>query len=178
MSIGSKKGENLTIGEEFALAYRGNENLAIPQFVGAGPFSVRLRNTVLDSDNADRDSNLNTDISANDIVIVASPDGGEVPGLDISVLAFNPDTNILTLGIQEGETVEAGEVYTVQYMNRQEATVPATATVTQERLYLEAMEEILPGISKIIVSPETESVIILGGQEGMVPVPIGPSLNP
>lgn len=47
--------------------------------------------------------------------------------------------------------------------------------VTRQRLYLEAMEDILPEISKIIVSPEAESVLILGGQDGLTPVPIGPS---
>ena len=46
--------------------------------------------------------------------------------------------------------------------------------VTRQRLYLEAMEEILPGISKIIVSPETESIVILGGKEGLTPLPVGP----
>lgn len=52
--------------------------------------------------------------------------------------------------------------------------------VTRQRLYLEAMEEILPGISKIIVSPEAESVLILGGGGGgrLVPVPVGPSPQP
>ena len=50
--------------------------------------------------------------------------------------------------------------------------------VTRQRLYLEAMEEILPGISKIIVSPEAESVLILGGQEGLTPIPVGPSPGP
>jgi len=50
--------------------------------------------------------------------------------------------------------------------------------VTRQRLYLEAMEDILPGITKIIVSPEAESVLILGGREGLVPIPIGPSPNP
>jgi len=50
--------------------------------------------------------------------------------------------------------------------------------VTRQRLYLEAMEEILPRISKIIVSPETESVLILGGSDGLTPVPIGPSPQP
>ena len=49
--------------------------------------------------------------------------------------------------------------------------------VTRQRLYLEAMEDILPGISKIIVSPEAESVLILGGSEGLTPIPIGPSPN-
>jgi membrane protease subunit HflK len=48
-------------------------------------------------------------------------------------------------------------------------------TVTRQRLYLEAMEDILPGINKIIVSPEAESVLILGGQEGLTPIPLGPN---
>lgn len=48
--------------------------------------------------------------------------------------------------------------------------------VTRQRLYLEAMEAILPGITKIIVSEDTESVLVLGGQDGAVaPIPIGPS---
>ncbi|MBC8281213.1 MAG: FtsH protease activity modulator HflK [Chloroflexi bacterium] len=47
--------------------------------------------------------------------------------------------------------------------------------VTRQRLYLEAMEEILPGISKIIVSPESETVLVLGDSGGIVPLPIGPS---
>ena len=49
--------------------------------------------------------------------------------------------------------------------------------VTRQRLYLEAMEDILPGINKIIVAPEAESVLILGSGGGLVPVPIGPSPN-
>ena len=49
--------------------------------------------------------------------------------------------------------------------------------VTRRRLYLEAMEDILPGVNKIIISPEAESVVILGaGQDGaLVPVPVGPN---
>lgn len=47
--------------------------------------------------------------------------------------------------------------------------------VTRQRLYLEAMEEILPGISKIIVSPDSQSVLILGGAGGIVPLPLGPA---
>jgi len=162
VSVDTQGGGDLTIGEPFSLAYLGNESLVVPQFVGAGPFGVRLRNVVID---------------ANDIEVVDSPDGGEVSGPDIFVYGFDQNTNILTLGIQNGETVVAGDVYTVRYHNRQDATVPATSTVTQERLYLEAMEEILPGISKIIVSPDVESVLILGGQDGILPVPLGPSPN-
>ncbi len=177
VSLGAQHGEP-AIGESFSIAYLGNEDLIVPQFVGAGPFSVRLRNVVLDTDNADGDSNMASGVGSGDIEVVDSPDGGEIDGPDISVSGFDPNTNILTLSIQEGETVEAGDLYTVQYLNRQDATVPATSTVTQERLYLEAMEEILPGINKIIVSPEAESVLILGGQDGLVPVPVGPSQSP
>ena len=50
----------------------------------------------------------------------------------------------------------------------------ASREVTRQRLYLEAMEGVLPGISKIIVSPEVESVLVLGGREGVTPLPIGP----
>jgi modulator of FtsH protease HflK len=47
--------------------------------------------------------------------------------------------------------------------------------VTQQRLYLEAMEEILPGITKIILSPDAQSVLILGEEGQVTPVPIGPT---
>ena len=45
--------------------------------------------------------------------------------------------------------------------------------VTRQRLYLEAMEEILPDIAKFVVSPEAEGAIILnaGGQGQIVPIP-------
>ena len=44
--------------------------------------------------------------------------------------------------------------------------------VTRQRLYLEAMEEILPGISKIIVSPDAAGGIILNNtRQSIVPVP-------
>ena len=150
---------DLTIGESFSIAYLGNEDLTIPQFVGAGPFNVRLSNKALDAD----------------IEVVDGPDGGAVSGVDISVSGFDASTNIVTFRVQSGEALQAGDQFTVQYMNREDLTVPSTSLVTQQRLYLEAMEEILPGINKIIVSPEAESVLILGGQGGIVPVPLGPA---
>ena len=159
------------IGQPFAVAYLGNESLTVPQFVGAGPFSVRLQNEVLDWDNRDDDSDTSSGVTASDIRVVAGPDG-------LSVVGFNRSSNIVTLAVQAGVQLEAGDVYTVQYLNRQETRVPATSTVTQQRLYLEAMEDILPGVQKIIVSPEAESVLILGGQEGILPVPVGPSPSP
>ena len=149
---------DLTIGESFSIAYLGNEDVTIPQFVGAGPFSIRLTNKALDAG----------------ISVVDGPDGGVVSGLDISVSDFDPATNIVTFGIQAGEELQAGDQFTVQYMNREDLAVPATSLVTQERLFLEAMEDILPAINKIIVSPDAETVLILGGQGGVVPVPFGP----
>jgi len=167
---------DLTIGETFSIAYLGNEDLTIPQFVGAGPFSVRLSNKALDADNLDGDDDLSTGVTIGDISVVDGPDGGAVSGVDISVSGFDPSTNIVTLRIQPGEDLQAGDQFTVQYMNRENLAVPATSLVTQERLFLEAMEDILPGINKIIVSPEAESVLILGGgQGGIVPVPLGPA---
>lgn len=47
--------------------------------------------------------------------------------------------------------------------------------VTRQRLYLEAMEEILPGITKIIVAPDAQTVLILGGDGQLTPVPLGPN---
>jgi len=158
VSFDAQSGD-LTIGESFSIAYLGNEDLTIPQFVGAGPFNVRLSNKALDAD----------------IEVVDGPDGGAVSGVDISVSGFDASTNIVTFRVQSGEALQAGDQFTVQYMNREDLTVPSTSLVTQERLYLEAMEEILPGINKIIVSPEAESVLILGGQGGIVPVPLGPA---
>ena len=168
---------DLTIGETFSIAYLGNEDLAIPQFVGAGPFSVRLSNKAMDADNLDGDDDLSTGVSFLDISVVDGPDGGSVSGVDVSVSGFDPTTNIVTLSVQSGEDLQAGDQFTVQYMNRENLAVPATSLVTQERLFLEAMEDILPGINKVIVSPEAESVLILGGGgDGIVPVPFGPAV--
>ena len=78
------------------------------------------------------------------------------------------------LGYQDGSQSAAGEadqfVAVLEEFRKSE-------TVTRQRLYLEAMEDILPGVNKIIVSPEAESVLILGGREGLTPIPIGPSPN-
>ena len=167
VSIAGRLGEP-AVGEAFSIAYLGNENLATPQFVGAGSFSVRLKNVALDLDNADGDSDLTSGVTRDDITVVAGPDG-------LSVIGFDPSSNIVTLGLPAGVQVKADDLYTIQYLNRQDAKVSTASSVTQQRLYLEAMEEILPGVQKIIVSPEAESVLILGGQEGVLPVPVGPS---
>ncbi|MBM3941518.1 MAG: FtsH protease activity modulator HflK [SAR202 cluster bacterium] len=46
--------------------------------------------------------------------------------------------------------------------------------VTRRRLYLEAVEQIMAGSTKIIVSPDAESVLVLGGGGTVTPVPLGP----
>ncbi len=159
------------IGDEFSIAYLGNENLSVPQFVGTGPFSVRLTNKVLDLDNADGDGDLTTGVTAADIEVVDGPSG-------LFVSEFDSDTNILTLGWRSSGVVESGELYTVRYLNQQEATVPATRTVTQQRLFLESVEDILTRTNITIVDPTIDTVLIPGIQEGMVPVPLGPSPSP
>ena len=45
--------------------------------------------------------------------------------------------------------------------------------VTRQRLYLEAMEEILPGVTKFIVSPEAQ-IVVLGERGEVTPLPVGP----
>ena len=176
----SLEGENGQVpsGTRILVAYLGNEDLAVPQFSFVGSVSVRLANLVLDSNNGDEDNDLMTGVSAGDITVVDGPDGGAVAGIDLSPASFDPATNILTLSVQEGETLQPGDSFTVQYLNGEELTVTPNSQVTQERLYLEAIEDILPAVNKIIVSPEAESVLILGGQEGVVPVPVGPSPSP
>ncbi len=165
-------------GEAFTVAYLGNENLTVPPLSSTGFINLRLGNNVLDIDNADGDGDLTTGVTTSDIYIVAGPDGGAVSGIDLSVSRFNSLTNILTLEVQNGETLDPGSSFTVQYLNREELTVPSTSLVTQERLYLEAMEEILPAVNKILVPRGSEPVLLIGGQEGVVPVPVGPSPSP
>ena len=162
----------------FSVAYLGNEDLTVPPFATSGSLNLRLSNLALDLDNADGDDNLTTGVTAADISVVDGPDGGARPGIDLSVTGFNASTNILTLSVQAGEVLEPGASFTVQYLNREELTVPSTSQVTQERLYLEAMEEILPAVNKILVPEGTEPVLLIGGQEGVVPVPVGPSPSP
>ena len=177
VSVDSELG-NVEPGTRATVAYLGNEDLAVPQFASTGIVSIRLLNTVLDQDNQDGDNDPETGVTASDLTVVDGPDGGAVAGFDLVPSAYNPATNILTLSVQNGETLTPGDSFALQYLNGEELTITPNSRVTQERLYLEAIEEILPAVNKIIVSPEAESVLILGGQGGVVPVPIGPSPAP
>jgi hypothetical protein len=169
---------DLVSGLEFSIAYLGTEILTLPSLVGSGPFETRLGNPVLDTDNSDRDGDPATGIAAADIKVIAGPDGGQSSGIDIAVDSFDARTNVVTFRVQAGETLKPGDGFTVQYLNKEDLKVPATSEVTQQRLYLEAIEEILPAINKVIVSPEAESVIILGGNEDITPIPVGPIQAP
>ena len=177
VSVDSELG-NVEPGSRATVAYLGNEDLTVPQFASTGSVSIRLLNSVLDQDNQDGDNDPETGVTASDLRVVDGPDGGGVAGFDLVPSAYNPATNILTLTVQNGETLTPGDSFALQYLNSEELTITPNSRVTQERLYLEAIEEILPAVNKIIVSPEAESVLILGGQEGVVPVPVGPSPAP
>ena len=177
VSVDDQNGQ-VEAGTRATVAYLGNEDLLVPQFASTGSISVRLTNGALDLDNGDGDGDPVTGVSAADFSVVDGPDGGAVSGIDLEPTAFNSVSNILTLSVQTGETLVPGDSFTVQYFNSEKLTLTPNSQVTQERLYLEAIEEILPAVNKIIVDPESESVLILGGQDGAVPVPIGPSPAP
>ena len=82
---------------------------------GQPSFSLRLLQPVLDSDNADRDGNLGTGISASDVRITTGPDGGKTPGIDVVATGFDPATNTVTFSVQQGESLKAGDSISIQY---------------------------------------------------------------
>ena len=49
------------------------------------------------------------------------------------------------------------------------------ATPRTQSALLEAMEEIMPGITKIVVALDAQTVLILGGDGQLTPVPMGPN---
>ncbi len=175
VSFQARVGEPVT-GERFSIAYLGNESIVIPSLAGSGPFEVRLGNSVLDTNNSDRDDDMSTGITESDITVVTGANGAQA---GIRVSNFDPYTNIARFEVLQGASVGPGDVFTVQYLNKEDLTIPATSEVTQQRLYLEAIEGILPNVNKIIVSPDAESVLLLGGGTGEItPVPLGPRPSP
>ena len=177
VSFKARVGEPTT-GEQFSIAYLGNESIALPPLVESGPFEVRLSNAVLDTNNQDGDDDMSTGINVSDITVVAEINGGNASDAGIRVSGFDPYTNIATFNLQQGGPLKPGDVFTVQYLNKENLTIPATSEVTQQRLYLEAIEGILPNVNKIIVSPDAESVLLLGGRGEITPVPLGPRPSP
>ncbi|MXZ91854.1 MAG: FtsH protease activity modulator HflK [Chloroflexi bacterium] len=81
--------------------------------------------------------------------------------------------------IEDAEAFRQARIETAQgEAQRFEAVLDeyeSSPEVTRQRLYLEALEQFLPNVSKIIVDPESESVLVLGQDGNIIPAPIGPS---
>ena len=81
--------------------------------------------------------------------------------------------------IQEAKAFQQARIQTADGEARRFEAVlneyNSSPEVTRQRLYLEALEQVLPGVSKIVVDPDTDPVLILGGDGNIVPAPIGPS---
>lgn len=110
-------GEVLDGVELRVIAQERTQELLAPDLAGQPTFSRQLPKgvRVLDSDNADRDGNLDTGISESDVRITTGPDGGKVPGIDLVATGFDPATNTVTFSVQQGETVATGASFTIQY---------------------------------------------------------------
>ena len=80
--------------------------------------------------------------------------------------------------VQEAEAFRQARVKTAQgEADRFQAVrteYESSPEVTRQRLYLESLETFLANVSKIIVDPETEPVLILGQDCNVIPAPIGP----
>jgi regulator of protease activity HflC (stomatin/prohibitin superfamily) len=96
------------------VAQEVTDGLVVPSLDGQ-TFNVQIGSDILDADNADRDGDALTGISATDVEVTSGPDGGEVEGIDIVVTGFDAPSRTVTLGLQDGETVAAGSAFTIQY---------------------------------------------------------------
>jgi len=81
---------------------------------GATTFDITLPQVILDADNADQDSDLNTGVGPTDIRLVSGSEG-EIEGFDLEVRLWSPATRTVTLGVQAGETISEGDSFTIQY---------------------------------------------------------------
>ncbi len=81
---------------------------------GDTTFDITLPQLILDADNTDQDSNLNTGVGPTDIRVVNGTEG-EVDGFDLVVKLWSPATLTVKLGVQAGETIDEGETFTIQY---------------------------------------------------------------
>lgn len=99
------------------IAQEQTQDLLVPDLPEQSSFSFRLPQgvRVLDADNADRDSNLHTGISESDVKITLGPDGGTAPGIDVVATGFDPASNTVTFGVQQGESPLPGDSFTIQY---------------------------------------------------------------
>ena len=81
--------------------------------------------------------------------------------------------------IEEAEAFRQARIQTANGEAQQFEAVldeyESSPDVTRQRLYLEALEQVLPNVSKIIVDPDTDPVLILGQEGSVIPAPIGPN---
>ena len=97
------------------VAQEVTESLVAPSLDGQRFFNVQIASNILDADNADRDGDATTGISATDVEVTSGPDGGNVEGIDIVVTGFDAPSRTVILSVQEGESVAAGTAFTIQY---------------------------------------------------------------
>ena len=81
---------------------------------GDTTFNITLPRLILDADNTDRDSDLNTGVGPTDIRLV-NGSVGEIDGFDLEVRRWAPATLTVTLGVQAGETISEGDTFTLQF---------------------------------------------------------------
>ena len=98
------------------IAEESNREVLIPvSLQGEATFTLQVDQLILDADNADRDSNLNTGVSFADVRILDGPDGAETEGFDVTVKLWEPAIKTITFGVQPGETLNEGDTFNVQY---------------------------------------------------------------
>ena len=98
------------------VAQETNRPVRIPfSLQGEGTFTLTVDKQILDRDNFDQDSNLNTGVSSTDIRVLEGPDGGVTEGPDLTVELWEPATKTITFGVQPGETLNEDDSFSVQY---------------------------------------------------------------
>ena len=98
------------------IAEETNREVLIPvSLQGEATFTLQVDQLILDADNADLDSNLNTGVSAADVRVLEGPDGGETEGFDVTVKLWEPAIKTITFGVQPGETLNEGDTFSIQY---------------------------------------------------------------
>ena len=81
---------------------------------GATTFDITLPQLILDADNTDLDSDLNTGVGPTDIRLINGSEG-EIDGFDLEVRLWAPATRTVTFGVQAGETIGEGDIFTIQF---------------------------------------------------------------
>ncbi len=98
------------------IAQEINREVLVPiNLQGDATFDFQLDQVVLDADNIDRDSDLNTGVGSTDIRVEGGVDGGETEGPDLVTLRWSPAAGTVTFGVQQGETIAAESSFNLQY---------------------------------------------------------------